>query len=144
MMKRYFSLLVFFAIVLGLISSASAQNFKVVVHTDNQIKEIKSSNLDNIYLKKISKWDDGTKIKPINLSSEADVRASFSKEVHKKSVSAVKAYWQKQIFTGKGVPPVEKSNDREVIEFVKSNPGAIGYVSGNANTDGVTTVKVIK
>lgn len=143
-MKKVIILLVFFAIALGLSNGVYAQKFKVIVNSDNQTKEIKKSHLDKIFLKKQSKWEDGTKIRPVNLSKESSVRESFSKEIHKKNVSAIGAFWQKQIFTGKGVPPVEKSNDKEVIKYVKSNPGAIGYVSGTANTNGVKTITITK
>ena len=143
-MKRIIIMLVLFAITLGLSTGVYAQNFKVIVNTDNTVKEITKKQLDKIFLKKSTKWDDDTKIKPVNLDQESDVRESFSKDVHRKNVSAIKAYWQKQIFTGKGVPPVEKSNDEEIVEFIKSNPGAIGYVSSGANTNGVNTVTVKK
>ena len=141
-MKRYFVLLVLFAITLGFSSEVNGQNYKVIVNTDNPVKEISRKELDKVFLKKVTKWENDVKIKPINLNQESDVRESFSKDVHKKNVSAIKAYWQKQIFTGKGVPPVEKSNDREIIDFVKSNPGAVGYISGGANTNGVKTITV--
>jgi ABC-type phosphate transport system substrate-binding protein len=143
-MKKIIILLVFFAITLGLSNAGSAQKYKVIVHSENQVKEIKRTHLDKIFLKKQSKWEDGTKIKPVNLSKESSVRVAFTKEVHKKTVSAINAYWQKQIFTGKGVPPLEKANDKDVIAYVKSNPGAIGYVSGTANTDGVNTIMITK
>jgi hypothetical protein len=46
-----------------------------------------------------------------------------------KSVSSIKAYWQQQIFSGRDVPPPEKQSEAEVLEFVRSNATAIGYVS---------------
>jgi ABC-type phosphate transport system substrate-binding protein len=41
----------------------------------------------------------------------------------------VKSYWQQQIFSGRDVPPPEKQTENDVVAFVRSNPGAIGYVS---------------
>ena len=58
-----------------------------------------------------------------------------------KSVSAVKSYWQQQIFSGRGVPPTERSTDSEVLAYVRSNPNAIGYVSSAAALGG--SVKVV-
>ncbi|MEJ2545582.1 MAG: hypothetical protein P8Y99_16080 [Calditrichaceae bacterium] len=76
----------------------------------------------------------------MNLDADSDTRQAFAKSVHGKSVNAIKAYWQKKIFTGKGVPPVEKKSDSEIIAFVKDNSGAIGYVSSKAF---VVAVKVV-
>jgi hypothetical protein len=50
-------------------------------------------------------------------------------------------FWRQQIFSGRNVPPVEKASDSEVLEFVRSNPGAIGYVS--SSTSPAPDVKVV-
>ena len=69
-------------------------------------------------------------------------RAAFSEAVIGRSVGAIEIYWQQQIFSGKEVPPATKSSDDDMVAFVKSNPGAIGYVSGGASTAGVKVVEV--
>jgi hypothetical protein len=58
-------------------------------------------------------------------------------------VSSIKAYWQKQIFSGRGVPPEEKESDEEVLEYVSKNVGAIGYISESAETSAYD-VKVLE
>ena len=50
--------------------------------------------------------------------------------------------WQCLILRGREVPPPEVSSDEEVIAFVKSRPGAIGYVSSAARLDGVKEVSL--
>ena len=123
---------------------SQTSKYKVIVNNANSIKEIDKDQLSDIFLKKISKWNDKKKIVPVNLNAESNTRQSFAKSVHNKSVNAVKAYWQKKIFTGKGVPPVEKRSNAEVIAFVRENAGAIGYVSLKANVKDVKVVKVKK
>jgi ABC-type phosphate transport system substrate-binding protein len=119
-----------------------SQDYKVIVNDANSITEINKDELSDIFLKKTSKWSDNKKIEPVNLDADSDIRQSFAKSIHKKSVNAINAYWQKKIFTGKGIPPIEKHSDSEVIEFIRENPGAIGYISANTNTQGVKVVKV--
>jgi len=46
------------------------------------------------------------------------------------------------VFAGSGTPPIEKKSDLEVIEYVKKNSGAIGYVSKSTNTTGVKEITV--
>jgi hypothetical protein len=58
-------------------------------------------------------------------------------------VSSIKAYWQKQIFSGRGVPPEEKQSDEEVLEYVSKNVGAIGYISESTVRDAYD-VKVLE
>jgi hypothetical protein len=52
--------------------------------------------------------------------------------VLKRSVQAVKTYWQQRIFSGRGVPPPELESDDAVVRYVENNPGALGYISGTA------------
>ena len=139
MKRNIVLLLILLACSLGYSQSLT---YKVIVNNANSIKEINKDQLSDIFLKKMSKWNDNKKIVPVNLNAESNTRQSFAKSVHKKSVNAVKAYWQKKIFTGKGVPPVEKRSDVEVIAFVRENAGAVGYVSLNTTVKDVKVVQV--
>jgi hypothetical protein len=70
------------------------------------------------------------------------VRGLFSETVLARHVAAVRSYWQQQIFSGRDVPPVEKKNDAEVLEYVRTNRGAVGYVSEASPASGVKVVEV--
>lgn len=63
--------------------------------------------------------------------------------VHGKSVPSIKAYWQKMIFSGKATPPPELDSDSRILEYVRNNSDAIGYVSAGANLgSGVKVLRV--
>ena len=58
-------------------------------------------------------------------------------------MTAVKSFWQRMIFSGRGVPPVEKDTDEEVLSYVGANAGAIGYLSaGAALSDDVKKLEI--
>jgi len=130
-------------IILGLTFSMYAQEgYKLIVNSDNDIESLSTKEVSKIFLKKTDKWSDGSKIVPVDQVSENVVRKNFTKNIHKKNVAAIKAYWQKKIFSGRGVPPSEKKSSRDVVSFVKQNPGAIGYVSAGTSTSGVKVINV--
>jgi ABC-type phosphate transport system substrate-binding protein len=121
----------------------SAQdNFKVIVNSSNSISSISKTELANIFLKKVTKFSSGKGAQPVDQYENNQVRDIFSNTILKKNTAAVKSYWQQQLFSGAGVPPEEKKSDNEVIEFVKNNDGAIGYVSSGANISGVKVLSV--
>ena len=127
--------------------SSIAQNkssFKIIVHSSIQIEKLTKNELSDIFLKKKRNWNNGMQIKPVDLSESLGIREDFSEAIHGRKVSSIKAYWQKQIFTGKGVPPPEKNSNQEVQEYIEENIGAIGYVSIDykINRDKVTVVEV--
>ena len=116
--------------------------FQVVVNTSNSVTELRQDVLSNYFLKKITRWADGTTIHPADLPAGSAVREAFSRAVHGKSVASIAAYWQQQIFSGRGVPPPEKSNDAEVAAFVRADPGAIGYIAAGPIPPGLKPVQV--
>ena len=55
----------------------------------------------------------------------------------------VQVYWQRKIGSGL-VPPPVKTSDEEIVAFVASTPGAIGYVSpGMSLPDSVRELAVV-
>lgn len=121
------------ALLLGLCfvmaaTPASAQSFVVVVNAGNSLSTIAKEDLSRIFLKRVPDWPGGGAALPVDLPLNNPTRAGFTSRVHGRSVFAVRAFWQQQIFAARDVPPAEKINERDVMEFVRQNPGAVGYV----------------
>ena len=128
--------------MIGTLFSQEGTSYKVIVNKDNPVSELTKDKVSKLFLKKTTKWEDGNKVQPIDLFSDSNIRKKFSKEIFGKTVAAIKAYWQKKIFSGKGIPPAEKKSDDEIIAYVKSKSGAIGYVSNTTNTNSVKVIKI--
>jgi ABC-type phosphate transport system substrate-binding protein len=134
-MKRHCSLLSL-VVTIGVLSSPSvarAQEFTVIVNASNPVASMPRDDVAKLFLKKTVAWQSGRAVAPVELPAAAKAREAFAREVLKKSIAQVKAYWQQQIFSGRDVPPPEKQNENDVVAFVRSNPGAIGYVSKGVN-----------
>jgi ABC-type phosphate transport system substrate-binding protein len=123
-------------------TTAAAEGYKVIVNRANPTTSISKSELSGLLLKKVSKWEHGVAADPVDLDSSSETRESFSRDVHGRSVASIKNYWQRQIFSGRDVPPPEVSSDAAVISFVESRPGAVGYVSSQARVDSVKVISV--
>ena len=66
--------------------------FKIILNKSNSVKSISSDELKKIFLKKETKWDDDTKIYPVDFNESSKTRINFTNEIHGKKVSAIKAY----------------------------------------------------
>lgn len=148
-MRQSLSILALTALCMGMgaaVASAagSLADFVVVVHPAQDLSSITTADLTKLFLKKTPKWPNGTAVAPVDQAVDAGVREVFSELVLGKKVSAVGSYWQQQVFSGQGIPPEVKAGDAEVLSYVKATPGAIGYVSAGAATDGVKVVAVTK
>jgi ABC-type phosphate transport system substrate-binding protein len=142
-MRKFLTTVAATAATLCLLAApAAAQDFKVIVNSANSTTELPSATVGKIFLKETAKFPNGTAAAPVDQNKASATRAAFSKAVVGRPVAAVETHWQQQIFSGKEVPPPNKASDDDVIAFVKSNPGGIGYVSAGAATSGVKVIDV--
>jgi ABC-type phosphate transport system substrate-binding protein len=116
---------------------AGDAEFRVIVHPSNGSNALDRALLADYFFKKATRWNDGETVKPVDLKSDNVVRKRFSEAVLKRSVGAVRSYWQQRIFSGRDVPPPEVDSDEAVMAYVARYPGAIGYVSGTTKLVGV-------
>lgn len=119
-----------------------AQGFKVIVNSAVGASDITTAALSKVFLKQTTKLPDGTAVTAVYQGKASPTREAFDKAVLGKTVAGVETFWQQQIFSGKDVPPAVKASDDEVISFVKSTPGGIGYVSAGAAVAGVKVLAV--
>jgi ABC-type phosphate transport system substrate-binding protein len=122
--------------------TAQAASYKLVVNNSVSLNSLSKKAASDLFLKKTTKWENGSAVMPVDQLDSSNTREGFSKAVHGKTAAAVKSYWNQQIFSGRDVPPVEKKSDAEVLSFVRSTPGAIGYVSEAASAEGVRVVTI--
>jgi len=125
-----------------LAGATNAAPFYVVVNEANSISSLSYDELSDFFLKKSSRWNDGGLVEPVDQRESTPVREIFTRNVHRKSEAAVRAFWQLRIFSGRDIPPLEKGSDAEVIAYVRNNPNAIGYVSAATSMTGVKVVAV--
>lgn len=146
-MKRFAPILL--SVVLGIAAGSigaedpGANGYKVIVNPANPATQLSRLKLGEMFLRKQGRWPDGVPVSPMELSGKSPVRARFSLETYGKPVIAIAAYWQQMIFSGKGVPPPERSNDADIVAFVRETAGAIGYVGERADLSGVKVVAIV-
>jgi ABC-type phosphate transport system substrate-binding protein len=134
---------VLLAVVSLPLAGAESRGYKVIAHPSNPATSLPREQVARYFLKKLTSWPSGAAVMPVDLAKDSPARASFSEGVLEKSVAEVTAYWQQQIFSGRGVPPPEKRTDAEVVAFVESTPGAIGYVSEAAAVGGAKVIRIV-
>jgi hypothetical protein len=116
--------------------------YRIIVHPSNPETADSRRFVEDAFLKKVKSWPNGEVIRPADLTPNAPARRRFTEEVLKRSIEAVRAYWQNLIFSGRDVPPPELDSDAEVIGYVKKYTGAIGYVSASAPLNGTKVVSI--
>ena len=114
----------------------------IIAHPSNSASGVTREFLASAFLKKTTRWGGGETIRPVDLPHDSAERRMFSAKILRRSVSAVRNYWQQRIFSGRGVPPPVLETEAAVSEYVATHPGAVGYVAHPVKSDRVKLLAV--
>jgi hypothetical protein len=110
------------------------ESIAVVVGTKSDVGEVTLDTLRELYLRRRRVWPDGSRVIPVNLPVDSDVRQRFSKRVLGRLPQDLGSYWDRLYFDGIQ-PPVVLRTPEAVCAYVATEPKAIGYVpSGDVDT----------
>ena len=124
------------ALVLSFLAAASASaDLLIIVNEATAQEEINQAMVKNVFLGRKTQWDNGDTIFPATLK-RGPVHGAFLKSFVKKSPSQYLTFWRQVIFTGMGTPPKSFATEAELVDYVRTTSGAIGYIdSATAHED---------
>ena len=123
---------------LGFVEAAA--DVVAVVSAKNPVTSLSKHQITDIFLGKVNRFPEGHKAVPIDQNEGSVAREEFYLKFSDKSPAQIKAFWSKIIFTGRGQPPKEVSNDAEVKKFIAKHPDAIGYIDQKLLDDSVKVI----
>lgn len=117
--------------LLSLPLSASA-DIVVVVSAKSAVSALTKQQASDLFLGKAGTFPDGSQAVPLDQAESSGSRDEFHSKITGKSGAQLKAYWSKQVFSGKGSPPKEVPGPADVKKLVADNPNMVGYVDKSA------------
>jgi ABC-type phosphate transport system substrate-binding protein len=112
-----------------LAASAGAADYVIVAHSGVEGSKISRSVLAGIYQKDVIRWGDQTRIRPVDQSGQTPIRQAFARDILGRSLGETQSYWASRMAIHREMPPPSKASDEEVLAYVASKKGAIGYVT---------------
>ncbi len=103
-------------------TSVLFSNMKIYVSKNSTIDSISLRELKNLYLKKTKLLNNQ---KVIVYDNQEEYK-NFCINILNKTDGHIHAYWMRQIFSGKKIPP-DKIKYSEITFILKKNPFAISY-----------------
>jgi len=107
-------------------SAGEENRIAVIVHLERRV-ELSVEEVASIYLRRKRFWNDGSIIVPLNLPSQASLRARFSERVIKQTETRLAEYWNRLYFDGI-LPPATLASTKAVRRYVAADANAIGYL----------------
>lgn len=123
-----------------LLATAASAEIVVVVNKQNPVDSLNRRELVDLYMGRNQHYPNGTLVLRLDQAPDSETRSQFYRALVNKSVAEVNAYWARLLFTGRASPPQVLDNSASVLDAVRQNPNAIGYVDSR---DVDNSVKVI-
>lgn len=128
------ALLLILWFVLG--ETAEAAGLVVIASPQVPIDTLSGSDVAAIYTLRRTTWGNNVPIVPVNREATSALRERFSEAIFNLSPQELAEYWNQLRYKGKQ-PPLVQTSDQAVLGFVRSVPGAIGYIDAGQPTTGV-------
>ena len=116
----------FFPALVLIFALSEAQAGDVVVIGHAGMDKLDAVTVQRIFTGKLIKVG-GVDVTAVNVKPSS-LRNHFLQTFLNQNDEKYTAYWTIRHFVGKGAPPIELPSAAEVIKFVQSTPGAIGYI----------------
>lgn len=116
----------------------------VVVSAKSGVNALTPDQAADIFLGRANSFPGGENAVPLDQAESSAVRDEFYSKATGKTAAQLKAFWSKQIFSGKGRPPKEVADSASVKQLIASNPNMVGYIDKGAVDASVKVVLNVK
>jgi hypothetical protein len=106
----------------------SAPAVDVIVSPSLTSTKLDRSLLRSVFTMRLRQWPDGSPVRVFVLPDSDPLSDQFYRERLGMYSYVLRRAWDRMVFTGTGFAPTVVQTEKEMIERVRSTPGAIGYV----------------
>ncbi len=127
-----------------LVPMAARADIYIVVHAANPTRTLTQKEATDLFMGRTRAFANNDYALPFDLPRDNATRAAFYLALTGMSPAQVNSYWSRLMFTGQTMPPQALPTESAVVDLVKRNPSAIGYLSTEPTDKGLRTVLVLK
>jgi ABC-type phosphate transport system substrate-binding protein len=119
-----------FCTALLLLTSALAGDPVVlVVHADNPSAELTAKQARNLLLRRTTSWSGGERVRPVFYATTGPAQSAVYDEVLGLDETDLERMWIEARYAKGLNPPPKVADAAQVLQFVTTFPGALGFVA---------------
>ncbi|WP_290582023.1 hypothetical protein [Ketobacter sp.] len=126
--------------ILLLVAARAPAGIVVIVNNENPVSELSKREIIDLYMGRNLYFSDGKLALRLDHPPTSGEREQFYQTLVKKSVAQMNAYWAKLLFTGRASPPLLMGDSEQLLDTVRNNRNAIGYIDESNLDDSVKVV----
>lgn len=123
--------------------ASTSDRVAIIVHRSVPAEAVDKATISAIFGMRIKTWQDKTPVKVFVLKSDSETHASFCRDFLGLYPYQLERYWDREVFSGLGMRPTVVATPEEMLQKIRSVPGAIGYVDSQL-ARGQREVKVLR
>jgi ABC-type phosphate transport system substrate-binding protein len=104
-----------------------------IIGNSVDIKSASIKHIQSIFRGKYSSWNNRQTVIIVLPSRKNETCQNVSSFLYETSITGMQKYWLSQVFQGRSNPPVFLDTDKDIINYIEKNPGAIGIISRSNN-----------
>lgn len=112
---------------------------EIVVIGNNNVPKMDTATVQKVYTGKFISVD-GINITPVGVKPGMTARNRFLQNFLNQDEEKYTAYWTVRRYIGKGAPPAELASTADVISYVQTTPGAVGYIDETELKQGMNII----
>jgi len=109
-------------------TTLAAETVFVVVSAQSQVRALTQKDVLALYTGRSRVLPGGEVATPIDQLRDSTARADFYQMLTGMDIARINSYWARLHFTGQVQPPPPVGDDAAVIQRLRADPNAIGYV----------------
>lgn len=125
-------------------SPAATLSLDVFVHRSSTVTQLSAHELEALFTRTQTRWDDGTPVIPLSFAAGADARVLFDRVVLRLGPDEVGRFWLDRRIRGLGLPPRQVPSATLMQQVVANLPSSIGYAPSLPGRTGVKVVARIQ
>ncbi|GGC59576.1 hypothetical protein [Marinobacter halophilus] len=122
-------------------SSNAFASPKVLLNESVNAESLNFAFLSQVFAMQVRRWPNGVPIEVFMLPKNSEVHREFVLRRLKIQPHQLDRIWNRMLFTGTGKAPTVVESEADMLEMVRTTPGAIGYVSVGFPVEGVTALE---
>lgn len=120
--------------------AVAADAIYVVVSSQSPVRALEQKDVLALYTGRSRTLPGGEPATPIDQQRDGPVRAEFYQALTGMDIARINSYWARLHFTGQVQPPQAVGDDGAVIQRLRADPGAVGYLVHEPQSPAVRVV----
>ena len=132
------------ACLVGLAPVCAHADFYLVVNTANPQPALTNKEAVDLYMGRRRAFTNGDFALLFDLPRDSQRRAAFYQALTGLGPAEVNSYWSRLMFSGQSMPPQPLPDEAAMIDIVRRNPSALGWVSKEPTDKQLRVLLVLK